>query len=212
MVAPENRWPDVEHALAYLAKADTIPHRAEGAAELVAHLPERVGRVLDLGTGDGRLLDLVLTARPGASGVGLDFNAEMLARARERFAGDDRAEIAEHDLDDPLPGDGAFDVIVSSFAIHHVPDERKRALYQECFDRLAPGGAFLNLEHVASPTEALHVAFLATLDIDPADDDPSNLLAPVEDQLGWLRAVGFIDVDCHWKWRELALLAGRRAP
>ena len=65
MAAPENRWPDVEHALAYLAKADTIPHRAEGAAELVAHLPERVDRVLDLGTGDGRLLDLVLTARPG---------------------------------------------------------------------------------------------------------------------------------------------------
>lgn len=210
MAAPENRWPDVEHALAYLAKADTIPHRAEGVAELVAHLPEQVGRVLDLGTGDGRLLDLVLTARPGSTGVGLDFNAEMLARARERFAGDDRADIAEHDLDDPLPADGDVDVIVSSFAIHHVPDVRKQALYQECFDRLVPGGAFLNLEHVASPTEGLHNAFLATLDIDPADDDPSNLLAPVEDQLGWLRAAGFTDVDCHWKWRELALLAGVR--
>ena len=78
------------------------------------------------------------------------------------------------------------------------------------FDRLRPGGAFLNLEHVASPTEALHHAFLATLDIAPADDDPSNLLAPVEDQLQWLRQTGFTDVDCHWKWRELALLAGVR--
>ena len=134
----------------------------------------------------------------------------MLARARDRFAGDDRVEIAAHDLDDPLPGDDPFDVIVSSFAIHHVPDERKQTLYQECFDRLAPGGAFLNLEHVASPTEALHVAFLAALNTDPADDDPSNLLAPVEDQLRWLRDAGFTDVDCHWKWRELALLAGRR--
>ena len=27
MVTAQNRWPDVEHALAYLAKADTIPHR-----------------------------------------------------------------------------------------------------------------------------------------------------------------------------------------
>lgn len=210
MAAPHNRWPDVEHALAYLAKADTIPHRAEGAAELVAHLPEGVERVLDLGTGDGRLLDLVLTARPGSTGVGLDLNAEMLARARERFAGDDRVEIAEHDLDDPLP-DGAFDVIVSSFAIHHVSDDRKQSLYRECFDRLRHGGAFLNLEHVASPTAALHRAFLAELEVAPADDDPSNLLAPVEAQLGWLREIGFVDVDCHWKWRELALLAGRRA-
>lgn len=210
MAAPQNRWPDVDHALAYLAKADTIPHRAEGAAEVVAHLPEQVERVLDLGTGDGRLLDLVLTARPGSTGLGLDFNAEMLARARERFTGDGRAEILGHDLDDPLPDPGPFDVIVSSFAIHHVTDGRKEALYGEAFERLRPGGAFLNLEHVASPTEALHRAFLAALDIDPADDDPSNLLAPVEDQLAWLRAVGFTDVDCHWKWRELALLAGTR--
>ncbi len=210
MVTAQNRWPDVEHALAYLAKADTIPHRAEGTAVFVELLPERVDRVLDLGTGDGRLLDLVLTARPGSTGVGLDFNAEMLARARERFAGDDRVDIAEHDLDDPLPDGGPYDVVVSSFAIHHVPDTRKRRLYAECFDRLRPGGAFLNLEHVASPTEDLHRAFLAVLGTDLADDDPSNLLAPVEDQLEWLRAVGFTDVDCHWKWRELALLAGVR--
>jgi tRNA (cmo5U34)-methyltransferase len=210
MVAPKNRWPDVEHALWYLERADSIPHRAEGTAVFVELLPERVERVLDLGTGDGRLLDLVLTARPGSTGVGLDVNAEMLTRAGERFADDDRAVVAHYDLDDPLPGDDTFDLIVSSFAIHHVPDARKVTLYAECFDRLRPGGAFLNLEHVASPTEALHGAFLAAIDLDPADDDPSNLLAPVEAQLGWLRDAGFVDVDCHWKWRELALLAGRR--
>ena len=164
MVTPQNRWPDVEHALAYLEKADTIPHRAEGAAVLVELLPERVERVLDLGTGDGRLLDLVLTARPGATGVGLDVNAEMLARAGERFAGDERVTIAAHDLDEPLPGDDAFDLIVSSFAIHHVTDERKASLYRECFDRLRPGGTFLNLEHVASVSDRLHEAFLDALD------------------------------------------------
>lgn len=210
MAAPQNRWPDVDHALAYLEKADTIPHRAEGTAVFVELLPEPVERVLDLGTGDGRLLDLVLTARPGSIGVGLDLNAEMLARARERFVGDDRVVIGEHDLDDPLPDHGPFDAIVSSFAIHHVADERKRTLYVECFDRLRPGGAFLNLEHVASPTWGLHEAFLTELGIDPADDDPSNLLAPVDDQLRWLRDAGFTDVDCHWKWRELALLVGVR--
>ena len=210
MVTSQNRWPDVEHALAYLAKADDLPHRAEGTAVFVDLLPQRVDRVLDLGTGDGRLLDLVLTAHPGATGVGLDFNEEMLARATERFAGDERATIARHDLDDPLPGDDTFDLIVSSFAIHHVPDERKRSLYQECFDRLRSGGTFLNLEHVASVSDRAHREFLEALDIDPEDDDPSNLLAPVEDQLGWLRDAGFTDVDCHWKWRELALLAGRK--
>ena len=32
----------------------------------------------------------------------------------------------------------------------------------------------------------------------------------VETQLGWLRQPGLIDVDCHWRWRELALFAGSR--
>jgi hypothetical protein len=70
--------------------------------------------------------------------------------------------------------------------------------------------AFYNLEHVASPTHDLHVAFLAALGIDPADDDPSNKLLDLETQLRWLRELSYTEVDCHWKWRELALLGGRK--
>ena len=151
---------------------------------------------------------VVLAACPEATAVGMDFSSEMVGRARARFDGDERVEIVEGDLDRPLPALGTFDVVVSSFAIHHVVDERKRALFGEVWELLEAGGAFLNLEHVASPTERLHLEFLAALDIAPEDDDPSNELAAVGDQLAWLRAAGFEDVDCHWKWRELALLAG----
>jgi SAM-dependent methyltransferase len=135
----------------------------------------------------------------------------MLKRVRERFADDATVNVVEHDLDEPLPAAwGEFDAVVSAFAIHHVADTRKQALYGEIFDRLRPGGAFLNLEHVASPTAELHEAFLATMGIAPADDDPSNQLASVEAQLEWLRSIGFEQVDCHWKYRELALLAAQR--
>lgn len=207
----ENRWTDADHATAYLARRDRIPHRGEGYDVLIELLPERVTRVLDLGTGDGHALALVLDARPGAQAVGVDFSAEMLARARGRFVANADVDIVEHDLDAPLPGSlGVFDAVVSAFAVHHVDDDRKRALYGEVHDRLVPGGLFANLEHVDSPTASLHLEFLRTIGTDPADDDPSNRLAPVDAQLEWMRAAGFVDVDCFWKWRELALLAGTR--
>jgi SAM-dependent methyltransferase len=205
-----NLWTGSEHALRYLAQADEIPHRTEGEATLLEFLPERVERFVDLGCGDGRLTALILSARPEARAVALDFSPPMLAAARERFAADDRVTVIEHDLDQTLPIDEAVDAVVSSFAIHHLADDRKRAVGAEAFAWLRPTGAFLNLEHVASPTTGLHDAFLAAIATDPADDDPSNQLAPVEVQLAWLREAGFDDVDCHWKWRELALLAGVR--
>jgi SAM-dependent methyltransferase len=206
-----NLWSEAEHAQSYLENRKHIPRRVEGYSALLELVPEHVTRVLDLGCGDGEVVGRVIEAHPEVEAVAADFSAEMLGRVRERFAGSARVSVVEHDLDIPLPDDwGTFDAVVSGFAIHHVVDERKRALYAEVHDRLRPGGAFLNLEHVASPTRELHEAFLAQLGTAPEDDDPSNQLAPVEDQLGWLRDAGFEQVDCHWKWRELALLAGAR--
>ena len=206
-----NLWVDEAHALAYLRERDNLPHRVDALEVLCELLPARVERVLDLGTGDGVTLDLVLSARPDATGVGLDFGDEMLRRARDRFTGDTRVEIGRHDLEESLPRTlGVFDMVVSSFAIHHCPPARQRALYGEVFEILRPGGLFVNAEHVASPTEALHFEFLAALGRTPEEDDPSNQLVGVEQHLNWLNAAGFGDCECFWKWRELAVVAGTR--
>ena len=202
-----NLWRSPTHALEYLARADTVPHRTEGEGVLLECLPYPLTRVLDLGSGDGRLLALVKLARPEAKAVAIDFSVTMIERLRERFAADSSVSVIEHDMDDPLPASlGTFDAIVSSLAIHHLTHERKRAIYGEVYRLLAPRGVFCNLEHVASPTAALHEQFVA-LSVGPGKEDPSNKLLEMETQLAWLRAIGFVDVDCHWKWRELALLA-----
>ncbi|MCC3426251.1 MAG: class I SAM-dependent methyltransferase [Microcoleus sp. PH2017_01_SCD_O_A] len=203
-----NLWSSAEHALWYLAKADGIPHRTEGEAVLLEEVPKDVKRILDVGTGDGRLLGLLKCDRPNVASVAIDFSPTMLEKARIRFADDNTVTVIEHNFDAPLPDLGKFDAIVSSFAIHHVEDDRKRSLYAEIFELLEPGGIFCNLEHVASPTEALHEKFREALGISKEGEDPSNKLLDVETQLRWFREIGFDNADCYWKWRELALLIG----
>ncbi len=205
---PANEWMSPKRVTSYLDRADGFPHRAEGESVLLEHVPDGARRVLDLGTGDGRLLALLKQGRPEIVGVGVDFSEVMLDAARERFAGDQRVELVQHDLSEPLPALGRFDAVISSFAIHHLEHDRKRSLYREAFDLLEPGGVFANFEHVASPTHRLHLAFFEAIEEPIENEDPSDRTLDVHTQLQWLRALGFDDVDCYWKWLEMALLVG----
>jgi tRNA (cmo5U34)-methyltransferase len=206
-----NYWTSPEKALEYLSKADTIPHRVEGEATLLEFIPPHAKRVLDLGSGAGRLLGLVRSVLPQADFVALDFSPAMIEHFHLAFPDKQRIELVSHDMQNPLPPLGAFDAVVSSFAIHHLTHDRKHGVYAEVFDLLAPGGVFCNLEHVASSSERLHLEFLERMGMRPDQEDTENKLLDLETQLRWLREIGFIEVDCHWKWRELALLVGVKA-
>src|SRR5512136_2266566 len=89
-------WLNPEHALAYLGKSDTIPHRTEGEAVVLELLPAQARRMLDLGTGDGRLMALAILARPSACGVAMDISPVILEKARSRFAGNSNISVMEH--------------------------------------------------------------------------------------------------------------------
>ena len=115
-----NLWTSTEHALDYLGRADSIPHRVEGESTLLEVIPPAARRILDLGTGDGRLLALVKLDHPDATAIALDFSPAMLDAARQRFGNDGSVTVVAHNLERPLPELGCFDAVVSSFAIHHL--------------------------------------------------------------------------------------------
>jgi tRNA (cmo5U34)-methyltransferase len=94
---------------------------------------------------------------------------------------------------------------------------------------LQPGGLFVNVEHVASATpelEAVHDEayidhIVAVTGRDKAEvereyhgrpDKADNILEPVEAQVDWLREIGFQQVDCYFKWLELAVFGGQKPP
>jgi tRNA (cmo5U34)-methyltransferase len=198
-----------DYAAAFAAKGPA-PYSDVGDAVLVAMLPPNIKRFLDIGTGNGRLLALVKAQHPQASAIGLDFSPFMLQATRKRFSQEPTVQVIEHNLEIHLPDLGMFDAIVSSYAIHHLDHRRKRTLYAEVFDALRPGGFFCNFDCVSSSTHALHLEYLQACGTLPDEEDPSNQFLDLETQLRWLREIGFSDVDCFWKWREEALMAGKK--
>lgn len=195
-------WFEPGRVAEYLSRE--IPHRLLAEEMLLAALPERVGRFLDLGTGDGRLLAAIRERHPDARAVGLDASEPMLARAAERFDRDPLVELRPHDLGLPLGDAGPADVVVSGLAIHHLEDDRKQELFGEIHALLTPDGVFANLDLVSAASPQLHERFRR--EIGRTEDDPSDRLADLSEQIGWLREVGFGEVDCHFKWLELALV------
>ena len=92
-----NLWTSADHALKYLGHADTIPHRTEGERALLEYLSGTRRRVLDLGSGDGRLLRLVKLAHPDARFTALDFSPTMLDRLHASLRRrDDRYRRAQY--------------------------------------------------------------------------------------------------------------------
>jgi tRNA (cmo5U34)-methyltransferase len=200
-------WHNPEKVDEYLERVGRLAPRLAGEAVLVDVLPDDPKRVADLGCGDGRLTALVLDARPGVIEVlAVDASPPMLEKARERFAGEARVRVVDHDLNADLASLGEFDLVVSGFAIHHLEDARKQELLTEVVRQLRPGGVYANLEVVKSATPELHATFRAA--IGRAEDDPTDKLVDVETQLGWMRDAGLRQVDCLWRWRGFALLVG----
>lgn len=197
-----SEWSDPGRVAEYLSRE--IPHRELAEEMLIEALPKRIERFLDLGTGDGRLLTLVASRHPDAQGIGLDSSEPMLARAANRLDDDPRIELKTHDLASSLVDLEPVDAVVSGLAIHHLEDERKRELFLEVHGLLRPDGVFANLDLVEPATPRLHEHFRR--EIGRVEDDPSDRLADLSDQMGWLREAGFESVDCHFKWLELALI------
>jgi SAM-dependent methyltransferase len=199
----------------------------------------QVGRLLDIGCGDGILGRALLDRYPQAHGTFLDFSDAMVSAARNQLGTyAHRCQVVPGDFGHAdwvgmVESRGPFDVIVSGYAIHHQTDERKRALYGEVYDLLAPHGLFLNMEHVASCCAwaeqgfndmmidslwAYHQRQGTPLTRDGVarqfvqrEDWSANILAPLADQLQWLRDIGYVDVDCFFKALELAIFGGRKA-
>jgi tRNA (cmo5U34)-methyltransferase len=151
-------------------------------------------RLLELGTGTGETARRVLARHPGASLVGIDASADMLA-----VASVPGADLRVARLQDPLP-EGPFDLVFSALAVHHLDGPAKADLFARVAAVLEPGGRFV-LADVVVPDDPAD----ATTPLSPDFDLPSR----VDEQLEWLRDAG-LDPSVVWAQGDLAVVVAVR--
>jgi ubiquinone/menaquinone biosynthesis C-methylase UbiE len=130
-----------------------VPEEAVEAAILAAVGDRTVDLLLDLGTGTGRMLDLL--HRHYRRGIGIDSSREMLAIARARLAasGIGHAQVRLGDLADLDTASLAADLVVIHQVLHYFDDPGR--MLQQAGRALKPGGALLIVDFAPHELEFL---------------------------------------------------------
>ena len=111
-------------------------------AALLKALPKRIGTLLDIGTGTGRLLELLAPRTTRALGV--DASREMLALARARLSERglaDRCTVRQADMYRLPLANCSFDAVTLQMVLHYAEDPA--AALAEAARVLRPGGVLL---------------------------------------------------------------------
>ena len=221
-------WTEADSAAFRAIAPVAVPRRQEMIDALAAAAPfarDAAIRILELGSGDGRLAGAVLTRFTRATLTALDGSPSMREETAARLAPfGDRASVAPFDLSSLDCWDRMFgvDLIVTSLALHHLNDAKKQYLYKAAADRLSAAGALLIADileplHPAAralaadrwdalaraQAEELHAPELLQRFFDERWNhfrfpDPDDQPAALLHHVVWLRHAGFAAVDCVW--------------
>jgi tRNA (cmo5U34)-methyltransferase len=232
-----SQWADSEFSQEYRNDAnDYLPERfklIEMVKSFFRHFIHEVDapRVLDLGCGDGLLMQQLMRSYNRIRATLVDGFPEMLESAKKRLADFPTVQFVQatfQDLlvDDSLPN--SFDFILSSFAIHHLEMQEKKAFFEYIYHHLRADGFFLNLDVVLAPYQDLEDWYLSLWrewiqanvdDVRKSEllpipqqykDNPDNFPDTLSSQLGALRAIGFKNVDCFYKYGIFTMFGGQR--
>ena len=187
---------------------NSIPFHRELHEQIAAFMmkgaePKKSYDIVDLGVGTGITSKLILDLLPNAHLDAVDFSRQMLDGAKKKLG----AKNVSY-----LFGDYAkmkfrkkYDIVVAVIGIHHQTTAGKKALFKKIHALLKPGGTFIfgdlvtyRKKTAAAYNNALHYHHL----VEKASDQKTleewafhhqylNDLAPIEDQIAWLKADGF---------------------
>jgi tRNA (cmo5U34)-methyltransferase len=184
--------------------------------------------ILELGCGTGNLSLFAGSVFPNAKLTLMDLSPEMLTQAGNKLAHlKNPPQLVEGGfMDVELPMQH-YDLIISSVALHHLPDAEKPPMYRRIYNWLKPGGLFRCADEVktlpADQAMSLNEAHWIVWCKENGGTDEEiafwqdhalkyDHYASLHEHFSWMAAAGFSEIDCYWKRVLWAVFGGCRAP
>jgi ubiquinone/menaquinone biosynthesis C-methylase UbiE len=108
--------------------------------EVIAGRDQRKLRLLDIGCGTGRFLDIVKQVWPRLPSLGLDLSEAYVKHAKRHLSRWSRINLIVGNAESVPAPDASCDVVTSIFTFHELPPEVRRTIFSECARVLKPGG------------------------------------------------------------------------
>jgi demethylmenaquinone methyltransferase/2-methoxy-6-polyprenyl-1,4-benzoquinol methylase/phosphoethanolamine N-methyltransferase len=193
------RWYDITSWLMSFGRAGAITRKV---IEIAA--PVDSGKVLDVGCGTGRLTFGAREQAPRAEIHGIDASPEMIEVARRKAGGQKTDVDFQVAVIERLPFDeGEFDLALSGFMLHHLPEDVKSKGLAEVARVLKPGGRFVGVDFSGEGGGFIgHVATLL---------GHGHSHEGIGELLEMIKAAGFAEVELvETKFKSLAFIRARK--
>jgi tRNA (cmo5U34)-methyltransferase len=226
---------------AYDADMDLMhPNRSkmvQVALEVLPFHSDAPLRALDLGVGTGYFSERFLEAFPQSSVHALDRARTMIDLAKARLGGRGKSvgfRVGDlRDLGQLFASVETFDVVFSSYALHHLTRDEKTLVVSEAVSLLRPGGWFVNADLIAADTPSVEertqeirvkgiVERARGVDprfgdyettrrfLDELEANEGDQPLTLKDDLQILREAGLGDVAVFWLEYREAVVGGRK--
>jgi tRNA (cmo5U34)-methyltransferase len=195
---------------------------------MFSYLPEdfQPSAVLELGCGTGILTEKIHERWPECRITAVDLSPEMMGHAKKRLPGVP-IRFVEGNFETLTLPDGQFDLVMSNLAIHHIEAPYKRALIENVYQWLKPGGFFVQSDEIKSNSErllkrdlAIWLDYVREQGATPEEaaslydhfatiDKPSTL----QEHIRWFEGAGFEPVEVLWRYGlEMVIQGEKKAP
>jgi len=187
-----------------------VPYYLKLMSSITGMLPHNFKpvNILDLGCGNGNVTAKLLHIFPNAHYTLLDASQEMLNLCQQQFRAASVEYVKSYFKDYDFKAD-SYDFIVAGFSLHHCDSEEKKELFKKIYKSLKKGGIFSCADLMVNKENPDHPAlvekwkgFVKTnfpggkkwkwlLEHYNEFDKPDDY----KDQIGWLKDVGFQNVE-----------------